>query len=113
MVTIAQVQAGSVKFLDAELLPAFNGWQKVLVGAGAGLIVKNLPNTMGMLAANPVVAALGVWDGTRGLVDIDALGTAVLPMMGADALPVPIPGGVTVRLGRADIEKLIRYIKEA
>ena len=24
-----------------------------------------------------------------------------------------IPGGVTVRLSRADIEKLIRYIKEA
>lgn len=113
MATIAQIQAGAARFIDNELLPSFSGWQKVLVGGGTGLILKNLPNTLAALAANPVVAALGVYNGQNGTVDIDALAGAFLPQMGADALPIPIPGGMTVRLSRADLEKLIRYIKEA
>lgn len=113
MATIQQIQAGAARYLDNELLKAFSGWQRVLVGGGAGLILKNLPNTMAMLAQNPVAAALGVYDPSSGIVDIDALANAFLPQMGTDALPIPIPGGVTVRMGRADFEKLIRYIKEA
>lgn len=113
MATIAQIQTGAARYIDNELLKAFSGWQKVLVGGGTGLLLKNLPNTMAMLAQHPVVAALGVYDPASGIVDIDALANAFLPQMGADALPITIPGGVTVRLGRADFEKLIRYIKEA
>lgn len=113
MATIQQIQTGAARYIDNELLKAFTGWQKVLVGGGTGLILKNLPNTMAMLAQHPMVAALGVYDPTSGIVDIDALANAFLPQMGTDALPITIPGGVTVRLGRADFEKLIRYIKEA
>ena len=113
MATIAQIQAGAARFLDAELVPSFTGWQRVLVGGGAGLLLKNLPNTLAALAVNPVVAALGVYNPQNGTVDVDALAGAFLPQMGTDALPISIPGGVTVRLTRADFEKLIRYIKEA
>ena len=113
MTTIQQIQAGAARFLDNELLPMFSGWQKVLVGGGAGLLLNNLPKTLVTLAQNPMVAALGVYNSVNGTVDIDALAGAFLPQMGTDALPVTIPGGVTVRLSRADIEKLIRYIKEA
>ena len=113
MATVAQIQAGAARFIDNELVPAFTGWQKVLVGGGAGLLLKNLPNTLATLSTNPMIAALGVYNPQNGTVDIDALASAFLPQMGADALPVQIPGGVTVRLSRADFEKLIRYIKEA
>ena len=113
MATIQQIQTGAARFIDNELLPSFTGWQKVLVGGGTGLILKNLPNTLAALAANPVVAALGVYNGQNGTVDIDALAGAFLPQMGTDALPINIPGGLTVRLTRGDFEKLIRYIKEA
>ena len=113
MASIAQIQTGVARFIDNELLPSFTGWQKVLVGGGTGLLLKNLPNTLAALAQNPMVAALGVYNAANGTVDIDALSAAFLPQMGADALPVNIPGGLTVRLTRADFEKLIRYIKEA
>lgn len=113
MATIAQIQTGAARFIDNELLPSFTGWQKVLVGGGAGLLLKNLPNTLAALAASPMVAALGVYNAANGTVDIDALAAAFLPQMGTDALPINIPGGLTVRLTRADFEKLIRYIKEA
>ena len=113
MATVAQIQAGAARFIDSELIPAFSGWQKVLVGGGAGLLLKNLPNPLTALATNPMIAALGVYNPQNGTVDIDALASAFLPQMGTDALPVQIPGGVTVRLSRADFEKLARYIKEA
>lgn len=113
MTTIAQIQQGAARFLDAELVPMFTGWQKVLVGGGAGLLLKNLPQVIANLAQNPMVAALGVYDAANGTVDIDALANAFLPQMGVEALPITIPGGVVVRLKRDDFEKLIRYIKEA
>lgn len=113
MATIAQIQTGAARYIDNELLKAFSGWQKVLVGGGTGLLLKNLPNTLDALAASPMVAAMGVYNAQNGTVDIDALAGAFLPQMGADALPINIPGGLTVRLTRGDFEKLIRYIKEA
>lgn len=113
MATIQQIQTGAARFIDNELLPSFTGWQKVLVGGGTGLLLKNLPNTLDALAASPMAAALGVYNAQNGTVDIDALAGAFLPQMGADALPIAIPGGVVVRLTRGDFEKLIRYIKEA
>lgn len=113
MATIQQIQTGAARYIDNELLKAITGWQRVLVGGGTGLLLNNLPKTMAMLAQHPMVAALGVYDPTSGIVDIDALANAFLPQMGTDALPITIPGGFTVRLGRADFEKLIRYIKEA
>ena len=113
MATIQQIQAGAARFIDNELIPAFSGWQKVIIGGGAGLLLKNLPQTLAALAQNPMVAALGVYNAQTGTVDVDALANAFLPQMGADALPINIPGGVTVRLTRADFDKLIRYIKEA
>ena len=113
MATIQQIQTGAARFIDKELLPSFTGWQKVLVGGGTGLLLKNLPNTLTALAQSPMVAALGVYNAQNGTVDIDALAAAFLPQMGTDALPINIPGGLTVRLTRGDFEKLIRYIKEA
>ena len=112
MATIAQIQQGAARFLDSELLPSFAGWQKVLVGGGAGLLLKNLPQTLATLAQNPMVAALGVYNAAAGTVDIDGLANAFLPQMGVETLAITIPGGITVRLTRADFEKLIRYIKE-
>ena len=69
MATIAQIQAGAARFIDTELLPSFSGWQKVLVGGGAGLLLKNLPQTLVALAQNPMVAALGVYNAANSTVD--------------------------------------------
>ena len=69
MATIQQIQTGAARFVDNELLPSFTGWQKVLVGGGTGLILKNLPNTLAALAASPMVAALGVYNAQNGTDD--------------------------------------------
>lgn len=57
--------------------------------------------------------ALGVYDMEHGTVDVDALYNAAKPYMGAEALPVKIPGiGLTLKLGKQDIDTLYAYIQE-
>lgn len=110
MVTMEKVQRGLAAFIDRELIPSLSGWDKVLVGGGAGLAVAKLPQ---MIAQYPIVATLGVYDKENNLVDIDALYQAIVPYIGTEALPVKLPMlGITVKMGRAEIDTLYKYIKE-
>jgi hypothetical protein len=104
------VQRGLAAFIDRELIPSLSGWDKVLVGGGAGLAVAKLPQ---MIAQYPIVATLGVYDKENNQVDIDALYQAIVPYIGTEALPVKIPMlGITVKMGRQEIDTLYKYIKE-
>jgi hypothetical protein len=110
MVTMEKVQRGLAAFIDRELIPSLSGWDKVLVGGGAGLAVAKLPQ---MIAQYPIVATLGVYDKENNQVDIDALYQAIVPYIGTEALPVKIPMlGITVKMGRQEIDTLYKYIKE-
>lgn len=110
MVTMEKVQRGLAAFIDRELIPSLSGWDKVLVGGCAGLAVAKLPQ---MIAQYPIVATLGVYDTENNRVDIDALYQAIVPYIGTEALPVKFPMlGITVKMGRAEIDTLYKYIKE-
>lgn len=111
MVSMDKVQRGLAAFLDRELIPSLSGWDKVLVGGGAGILTAKLPQ---VIAQYPVVAALGLYDTANNQVDIDALYNAVTPYIGTEALPVKIPVvGITIKVGKQEIDALHRYIKEA
>lgn len=113
MATIQQIQTGAARFIDTHLAQSFQGWQKALVVGGSTLIVANLPNLIGAFANHPVVAALGVYNPQAGTIDLDALYQAFMPHLGADKIPLPMPGVGTVKMGREEIDALMRYIKEA
>lgn len=113
MATIQQIQRGFVAFVDNEVAVAFEGWQKAVVGGAAGLLAANFPNVVKTYGSHPVVAALGVCDPNSGIVNIDALYNAFVPKLGADKIPVAIPKIGIIRLGRDEIDCLMRYIKEA
>ena len=111
MVRMDQVQRGLAAFLDRELIPSLSGWDKVLVGGGAGILTARLPQ---MISQYPVAATLGLYDAANNQVDIDSLYQAVTPYIGAEALPLKIPMlGITVKIGKQEIDALYRYIKEA
>ena len=67
-----------------------------------------------MISQYPVAVTLGLYDAANNQVDIDALYQAVTPYIGAEALPLKIPMlGITVKIGKQEIDTLYRYIKEA
>lgn len=110
MVTIKQVQDGFVRFVDDHVAGLFEGWKKYVVSGGAALVASNLPS---IATTYPVVSALGVYNPADGTVDIDALHKAFVARLGAEKIPISIMPKETIRLGKEDLEVLIRYIKEA
>ena len=113
MATIQQVQRGFVNFVDNEVALAFDGWQKAVVAGAAGLLAANLPNLVKVYGSHPMVAAMGVYDPAANSVNIDALYNAFVPKLGAEKIPLSIPKIGTIKLGRDEIDALMRYIKEA
>ena len=113
MATIYQVQTGFAKFVDKHLAGAFSGWQKALILGGSTLLAAGIPNLIKIYSSNPVVAAMGVYNPDAGTIDIDALYNAFIPNLGGDKIPISIPKIGTIKLGKEDIDVLVRYIKEA
>ena len=113
MATVLQVQRGFVNFVDNEVAAAFEGWQKAVVAGAAGLIAANLPNLVKTYGSQPIVAIMGVYDANSGNINIDALYNHFVPRLGSDKIPIPIPKIGTIRMGRDEIDLLMRYIKEA
>ena len=112
MVTISQIQRGFVLFVDNEVATAFTGWQKAIVAGASGLIASNLPNLISTYGTHPFVAAMGLYDAERNMVNIEALYDAFVPRLGVDKIPIDIPKIGTIKMGRDEIDCLMRYIKE-
>ena len=112
MVNVSQVQRGFVNFIDNEIAVAFDGWQKAVVAGSAALLAAGMPNLIKTYGSNPVVAALNIYDANANAVNIDAIYNAFVPKLGAEKIPVVIPKIGTIKLGREEIDSLMRYIKE-
>lgn len=111
MIPMDKVQRGLAAFLDRELIPSLTGWDKVLVGGGAGIAVAKLPKIVEMY---PIITALDIYDKANNQMDIDTLYQAVTPYIGSETLPLKIPVlGITIKVGRPQVDALYRYIKEA
>lgn len=112
MVSVSQVQRGFVNFIDNEIAVAFDGWQKAVMAGAAALLAAGMPNLIKTYGSNPVVAALNIYDANANAVNIDAIYNAFVPKLGAEKIPVVIPKIGTIKLGREEIDSLMRYIKE-
>lgn len=112
MVSVSQVQRGFANFIDNEIAVAFDGWQKAVVAGAATLLAAGMPNLMKTYGSHPVVAALNIYDPNANAVNIDAIYNAFVPKLGAEKIPVVIPKIGTIKLGREEIDSLMRYIKE-
>lgn len=113
MATVLQVQRGFVNFVDNEVAAAFEGWQKAVVAGAAALMAANLPNLVKTYGSQPIVAIMGVYDANSGNINIDALYNHFVPRLGSDKIPISVPKIGTIRMGRDEIDLLMRYIKEA
>lgn len=113
MVHISKIQRGFTAFIDREVAVAFDGWQKAVVAGCAGLIAANFPKLLSEYGSHPFVSALGVYHPESAEIDLDALYNAFVPKLGAEKIPISIPKIGTIKMGKEEIDTLMRYIKEA
>ena len=115
MVTINQIEAGAVKYIDTEIAPNIpvnvpNGkLKKVAFLAGAAYAVRK---NVQQYAGHPMLAQMGAVD-EQGSVDLDGLLEAARGAVPKDGLQVTVPilGELTFYV--EDLERLATYIKEA
>ena len=70
-------------------------------------MIKNLPN---VISKYPILSTLGVSDTE---VDIDTLYEAASPYVN-EKMPIQIPViGITLKIGKQELDALYKYIKEA
>lgn len=112
MATITQVQKGFALFVDNEIASAFTGWQRAVVGGLGGLLASNLNNIVKTYGTHPFVAALGLYDPESNTVNIEAAYNAIAPKMTGEKIPITIPKLGTIKIGKDEIDALVRYIKE-
>lgn len=113
MIPMSQVQAGLAKFIDREIAPSLSGWDRVIVAGGGGLLANKLPELAVQYAQKPAIAAMGIFDATNNSVDVEALYGAAKPYMGTEPMSVKIPMmGITLKIGKKEIDTLYAYIKE-
>lgn len=110
MASIQQIQQGAARFVDNELVPAFAGAEKIVVGGAAALFIANMENIVKQYSAHPAVAILGVYK--DGDINVDALYQAFAPRFGEEKVPVKLPMIGSVKIGKTEIDKLYQYIKE-
>ena len=112
MATISQIQRGLALFIDNDVACAFSGWQKAIVAGCGGLIAANVPALVKTYGTHPLVSAIGLYDPESNTVNIDALYNAIVPKLAAEKIPVTIPKIGTIKIGKEEIDSLMRYIKE-
>lgn len=114
MVTISQIEAGAIKYIDNEIAPKIpvnvpNGQlKKVVFLAGAAYAVHN---SVQQYANHPMLAQLGAVD-QEGNFDVDGIleaARSAIPEAGFKAT-VPVLGDLTFYA--EDLERLVGYIKE-
>ena len=107
MVPMENVKAGLARFVDREIAPGLSGWDKVIVAGGLAIMINNLPN---VIAKYPILSTLGV---SNTEVDIDTLYEAASPYVN-EKMPIQIPViGITLKIGKPELDSLYKYIKEA
>lgn len=115
MATIAQIESGAVRYIDAELAPKIptnipNGQiKKIAAISGAVYAIRRGLQTIG---SNPTLAAIGAIS-AEGEIDVSGLAAVArehIPETGFK-LTVPILGDLTFYT--EDVDKLLQYIEEA
>ena len=110
-VSLDQVKRGVVRYINDKMLPQLTGGKKIALGAYATLAVDGAEKELQKWLKHPAIAMLGIQD-EAGLLNMDRIRGAVMPMMETEKLELPLPLIGTFKLDRNDIDQLMQYIQE-
>lgn len=110
MVSKERFVNGVLRYIEREVLPHMPEAKSVVVAGVVTLYAKRTPQLFEKMEGIPAVQATGVFD--DGKIDEDALYNAFAPQI-RNPLEFDIPFVGKLSFDRAEIDKLLKYIKEA
>lgn len=112
MVTISQIKTGISNYVDNDVLPKMQGFNKVVFATGVSLVLNRLEIILDKYRSNEFLKAAAVFD-DEGNVDIDAVADEFvkhIPKIGLE-FDFPILGQII--LYSQDVDSIRRYISNA
>lgn len=109
---LEQVKYGAIRYIRDTMVPRLTGGRRIAMGAYANLLVDRKIEELQKLLKYPFIAVLCIQD-ENGLIDLERVRSAVLPMMETEKIDLPIPVIGLFTLDKNDVDKLCRYIQEA
>lgn len=110
MVSYSQVVNGISKFIDQEIINKIQGWQKWVLGTGAGIMLSKSGEIFTQLKENSLVKILGLID-KNNMVDVDTIYSELRKQAEKGAIVADIPMLGKITLTKDDVEKLYTCIK--
>lgn len=110
-VSIDQVKRGANRYITEKMLPQLTGGKRVALGAYTALSMDGAERELQKWMKHPAIAMLNLQD-ESGLLNLDRVRSAVMPMMENEKIELALPLIGTFRLDRNDIDELFRYVQE-
>lgn len=108
MVNATKIQNGIARYIDVEILPKIEGWQRWALGVGATLKIAEVPELL-----ERVKIMLPTAFDEQGNVNIDVLYKEFAKQADKGSISINIPLlNDSLTLNRSDVDKIYRYIQE-
>ena len=109
MVSVENVKLGINKFIDKNIISGYNGsgWQRVVVPAVVSMAVNSYADK---LINSELVSSLGIIK--DGMVELDVLASEIKKRISDSGMVVEISMLGSATFYRADVDELMRMIKE-
>lgn len=108
MISYTELQTRFARYVDAEVLTHLTGGRRILLGSYTALAAKNAEAKLRELKDKPLISITGAVQENG--IDVDALWFAAAPYID-EPVTLTVPAIGDFRLGRADWEKLYKYLK--
>ena len=106
-----KVISGLLKYLDREIYPNMNDWQRLIARMAVGRIVNSSDNIKTYVMSNGFLRTFAVVN-QDGSIDVDGLIKDMCGLMIEQPLEIDLPMFGKFKFTAEDVQKLYLYIKE-
>lgn len=110
MIPYVKVISGITKYIDEEIVSKLTGYQKWIVGAGAGILFNKSTNIFNNLKNNSMIKSMELIN-ENDEIDIETIYQEIKKQAQKSAVTVDIPLAGTFTLNEQDVDKLYGLIK--
>lgn len=109
MVAYTKLINGLSKYVDEEIVNKLTGYQKWIIGAGAGIMLNKATNVFNTLKNNPLIKSMEIIN-EKDEIDIELIYRELKKQAQKGAVTVEVPMAGVLTLNEQDVDKIYSMI---